>query len=247
MKIKYFILFTLLLMPIALSATIQGTVYNKDLAQESNIVISINTTPTQQTLSKTGEFILTAPPGTYELSAKKGNVTTTDILEVNQEGIYTHDIFMLPTLDDEDLVVDTTEPLENIETLTADKSTSTWSYILFGIIILALLIRVIYTRKKYGPLPLFRKKIKQEQQKTTEQIIKEIKAEPSILEKTKDLIKKHDGRMYQTDLRKELNYLSEAKVSLIITELEHIGEIEKIKKGRGNVIILKSKTPPSNP
>ena len=33
--------------------------------------------------------------------------------------------------------------------------------------------------------------------------------------------------------------LSEAKISLILTELEHKGQIEKVKKGRGNVIILK--------
>ncbi len=33
--------------------------------------------------------------------------------------------------------------------------------------------------------------------------------------------------------------LSEAKISLILTELEHKGKVEKIKKGRGNVILLK--------
>ena len=38
--------------------------------------------------------------------------------------------------------------------------------------------------------------------------------------------------------RTELN-LSEAKVSLIITELEAKQKVEKIKKGRANVIILK--------
>ena len=42
------------------------------------------------------------------------------------------------------------------------------------------------------------------------------------------------------ELRKEMLYLSEAKVSLIVTELEHKGLVEKIKKGRGNVLILKN-------
>ena len=33
--------------------------------------------------------------------------------------------------------------------------------------------------------------------------------------------------------------LSESKISLILTELEHKGKIEKVKRGRGNVILLK--------
>jgi len=41
-------------------------------------------------------------------------------------------------------------------------------------------------------------------------------------------------------LRKEMLYLSEAKISLILTELEHKGKIEKIKKGRGNVIVVRN-------
>ena len=53
-----------------------------------------------------------------------------------------------------------------------------------------------------------------------------------------DIIKKHGGRITQKELRKEMP-LSEAKVSLLISELEHKNKIEKIKKGRGNIIILK--------
>jgi len=52
-----------------------------------------------------------------------------------------------------------------------------------------------------------------------------------------DIIKKEDGRTTQKEIRKQLP-LSEAKVSLIITELEEKGVVKKIKKGRGNVIIL---------
>ncbi len=244
MKISLLISFLFLIfLPFTLAATIQGTVYNDDLTQQTNVIITINTTPSQQILAKTGEFSLAAPIGTYELIAKKGNESTIEILEVTQEGTFTHDIFMLPGLDDEDLLDSDQENIENIESLTSDQSPK-WPYYIFTLILILLLIRIIYARKKYGPLSVFRKKIKQEQQKTTEQIIKEIEAEPSILEKTKEILKKHDGRMYQTDLRKELNYLSEAKVSLIITELEHKNEVEKIKKGRGNIIILKQNISP---
>jgi uncharacterized membrane protein len=51
------------------------------------------------------------------------------------------------------------------------------------------------------------------------------------------LLAKNQGRMTQKDIRKEFP-LSEAKISLIIAQLESAGKISKIKKGRGNIIIL---------
>lgn len=51
------------------------------------------------------------------------------------------------------------------------------------------------------------------------------------------IIEKNGGRITQLDLRRLLPY-SEAKVSLIISDLESRGLLKKIKKGRGNVLIL---------
>ena len=85
----------------------------------------------------------------------------------------------------------------------------------------------------------FRKKIKEESKKTIYQHKAELAQEPDSADKALEIIKKHDGRISQKKLRKEMLYLSEAKVSLILTELEHKGLIEKVKKGRGNVILLK--------
>ncbi|MFC1769333.1 helix-turn-helix transcriptional regulator, partial [Nanoarchaeota archaeon] len=56
----------------------------------------------------------------------------------------------------------------------------------------------------------------------------------------KEKFKKEGGRTTQKDIRKNFPQ-SEAKVSLMVTDLEHKGYLEKIKKGRGNVIILKKK------
>ncbi|MBI4150948.1 hypothetical protein HY492_02370, partial [Candidatus Woesearchaeota archaeon] len=53
-----------------------------------------------------------------------------------------------------------------------------------------------------------------------------------------DIIREQGGRTTQKEIRKQTP-LSEAKVSLIIAELEHKNLIEKIKQGRGNIIILK--------
>ncbi len=52
-------------------------------------------------------------------------------------------------------------------------------------------------------------------------------------------IEKEGGRTTQKELRKHFPY-SEAKISLMLAELEHKNTLEKIKKGRGNIIILKA-------
>jgi len=51
------------------------------------------------------------------------------------------------------------------------------------------------------------------------------------------IIRDRGGRVTQKDLRLRLN-CSEAKASLMITDLEDRGLVRKMKKGRGNVIIL---------
>ena len=61
---------------------------------------------------------------------------------------------------------------------------------------------------------------------------------PSDLQEVLSVIRDGGGRISQKELRARLKY-SEAKVSLMITDLEDRGLVKKVKKGRGNVIILK--------
>ncbi|MCK5026255.1 MAG: winged helix-turn-helix transcriptional regulator, partial [Nanoarchaeota archaeon] len=53
-----------------------------------------------------------------------------------------------------------------------------------------------------------------------------------------EVIRKNGGRTTQKEIRKQIP-LSEAKISLMIAELEDKGIVKKIKKGRGNIIILR--------
>ncbi|MCK5108656.1 MAG: winged helix-turn-helix transcriptional regulator [Methanosarcinales archaeon] len=62
---------------------------------------------------------------------------------------------------------------------------------------------------------------------------------PSDLKEVLLIIRDGGGRITQKELRARLKY-SEAKVSLMITDLEDRGVVKKVKKGRGNVIILKN-------
>lgn len=61
---------------------------------------------------------------------------------------------------------------------------------------------------------------------------------PEELSKVVGIIKGEKGRMQQRELQKALG-LSAAKTSLLITDLEERGMVKRIKRGRGNVIILK--------
>ena len=58
------------------------------------------------------------------------------------------------------------------------------------------------------------------------------------LDEVLGIIKNYGGRITQKELREKLSH-GEAKVSLIVAELEHLGKIKKFKKGRGNIIVLK--------
>ena len=60
---------------------------------------------------------------------------------------------------------------------------------------------------------------------------------PPDLQEVISIIRGEGGRITQKELRARLRY-SEAKVSLMITDLEDRRIVKKVKKGRGNVIIL---------
>ena len=60
------------------------------------------------------------------------------------------------------------------------------------------------------------------------------------LENLIEFIKKQEGRTTQKDIRNNFPH-SEAKISLMIAELEDKEIVKKLKKGRGNIIILKDK------
>jgi len=237
-KLPLFLLL-LCILPLVSAATLKGSIYDEKLDPAQDVLVEINTVPQQKFLAKTGSYSFDLPVGKYTLTAKDSRYLITEQIEITSaQGEYVLDLFLLPDFAEEDELWQETQqelPLE-----TEEKTTPLWAKIVAGIIFAALLARIIYTRKKYGSLWLFRKRIKAESKKTLEQHKEELAQEPGYVDQALEIIKKHDGRINQKELRKEMMYLSEAKVSLIVTELEHKGKVEKIKKGRGNVLILKS-------
>jgi len=53
------------------------------------------------------------------------------------------------------------------------------------------------------------------------------------------LLEKHKAGLTQKEILYEMVQVEESKVSLVLAELEYMGKIKKIKKGRKNIIILK--------
>lgn len=223
------ILIVLLILPLTQAATLKGSIYDSNLNLEKDVLIEISTIPEQKYLSKDGTYTFQLPVGEYELSARKGLKDIVEKVKIEQEGEFVLDLFLLPDANEEEYLWQDTE--EDLFPEDESQKYETWRYLAAGIIILLLAIRFFKIRKKYGSIKEFRKKVQES---------KEIKEnDQEQLEEVLNIIKKHEGRIKQKILRKELLHWSEAKISLIVTELEHKGRIEKIKKGRGNVLILK--------
>lgn len=235
-KIVVLLLFLLSLSFVS-AATLRGTIYNENLQPEKNVIVSLNTQPLQKVLAIQGTYSFEVPPGNYILTASKGNNTITEQVEVVADGEFVYDLFLFPGFDEEEQILEETTQDYALEE--AFSITPWWIYVLLILIFTFLGWRIVNMRRKYGSLKRFRARLRQDQQKTPEQHQQDLAQNPGYLEEALQIIRTQDGRISQKDLRKEMLHLSEAKVSLIVTELEHKGKIEKIKKGRGNVLILK--------
>jgi uncharacterized membrane protein len=231
MRILWFIL-VILCLSLVSAATLEGSVYGTSLDLEQDVLLEVGG---QKFLSKDGSFSFELDPSSYTLTARKGFDEVSESIVV-KEGSQVYDVFLLNGLtDEEELWQDTELFTEEDEPVKSDA----WRYLIAAAIIAYALIKFIRLRMKHGSVHKFRRRVKEESKKSLEQHKKELRNEPGFMDKALEIIKKHDGRISQKQLRKEMLYLSEAKVSLIVTELEHKGLVEKVKKGRGNVLLLK--------
>jgi len=217
------IIFALMLFtPVVYSATIYGTIYDFSLDKAKDIRVEIDTEPRQFYISKNGSYAFNVPNGDYKIEAKQyfGDLLRSSVSEdiaVKDDGTYVLDLILFPNVEEDELEedIDIIEPFPERELK------------LIPLLILALFLAIaffVYTK--------IRKRSVKEKTEEKEDI---------DLNRIIKIIKEEGGRTTQKHIRKQIP-LSEAKISLMIDELEHKEVIEKIKKGRGNIIILKSKT-----
>ncbi|MFH2021613.1 MAG: hypothetical protein ABIJ34_09480 [archaeon] len=208
------LLFFIIFIPHAQAAIISGSVYDVSLSKINNVILEINTSPHQRFVAVNGSYLFEIPDGTYDIDFYYINegekIVSREQITVVGEGNYHIDLFPYPVLD--------TELSDSLEYDIDAPEIQDNSFIIP--VLLTLFIVTVGTFF----LIFFRKK-------------NILIAIDDDIAKVLSLLKSSGGRMTQKELRNHLPY-SEAKVSLIVADLESIGRIRKIKKGRANILIL---------
>jgi uncharacterized membrane protein len=203
----------------AQAAVVQGSVYDLELNTLSQAVVEIDTTPRQVMVSRNGTYRFTVPQGVYIITARHSRLglAAHENITIKAEGEYVLDLILFPDLEAE-------EELLN-ETLEVEEYEEPVSFPVRALIVSIIIAALIFLAWKY-----FKKRAPEEKQEKTP-------AAKADLEDILAFVRKEGGRTTQKDLRKAIPY-SEAKISLMIAELESQGKLKKIKKGRGNIIII---------
>ncbi|MBW3004494.1 hypothetical protein KY310_01555, partial [Candidatus Woesearchaeota archaeon] len=225
MKLRALILpiFLILASSMVFAANIEGTIYDIELNTVKDAVVEIDTTPKQSFVSKNGTYSFDIPIGEYTITAKHEQGMVQESVIIKDDGKYNIDLILFPDFSEEVDILDESD-LDIGTSYTEEINYSLYYFIGF-LAALIILIAVVFNYKKK-----LETKLKQEIKE-----IKHIKKEDDLEADLKELvafIKKEGGRTTQKDLRKNFPQ-SEAKISLMVSELEHKGKIKKIKKGRG--------------
>ena len=219
------ILLFFLLIPIVSGATIKGDIYDIALEKVNDVIVKIDSQPIQQIIAKNGSYLFQVPVGEYNIVAKyyEHNELVADANEtvnVENDGEFVLDIILFPNLDEDESLYDEDIDLTGL----IDEEKKFPYYILLFPLAIIIIIILIVLGYKY----IF----KHMSEKLSEHVDKD-----DYYTQIFSLIKKNK-RMTQKEIRKEVP-MSEAKISLVISQLESEGKVKKIKKGRGNIIVLK--------
>lgn len=248
------------------AATIHGTVYSwETLEPLPKTEIIINTTPEQHMISEDGKYQINLSKGTYSLEGvyyRDGSVEmyAQKNITIEQEGDYKIDLVLFPPLSDispeapEDLnfsVDDENETEEVSESDGGGGGDGDGLNLLIPFVIVFCLVAaasafIIVKKKRFGPEENGLSKSEPEGEPEIAKAPSELSEKsvgpediPEDLQEALSIIKKEGGRITQKNLRKKMGY-SEAKMSLVIADLERRNIVEKVKKGRGNIIFLKN-------
>lgn len=224
---KVFVFFLCILsifvLPYNFAANIHGSIYDLSFLKASNSIVEINTVPNQRFLAINGSYSFDVPDGNYTLSAylkENGEVMAAfENISIENEGNYVLDLFLYPSIDETD------ELYLNMDFEIDEPEFEKKNYIGLPIILAILGLVVVFSF-----IFLKKREIVESKAKTNETLSSDLDSIVKVLEK-------NNGRMTQKEIRKSFP-LSEAKISLMIAELEHLGKVRKIKQGRGNIIRL---------
>lgn len=216
-----------ILVPIVSAATIHGSVYDIFLDELDKAVITIDSEPQQTAVSKGGEYSFEISPGEYIINAiyygSDADYESEDKVSIKKEGNFKIDLILTPQLDSEILGENTNEFEELNSDFTLEKDKGINVGMIITLIAIILIILYFYLAKGHFIKDVDESELKSENEEELEKVLK--------------FIKSLGGRATQKDIRKKFPS-SEAKISLMISELESKNFVKKIKKGRGNIIII---------
>lgn len=258
MRVMVLVVLLLLLVPATFGATIHGDVYDFSLEHVENARVTVNTTPHQLLIAKDGMYSVDIPNGFYQLKAElveDGVVVASEIRNVTVRGTgsYVIDFILLPDFGTVDAIAigpDVSFP---------ESDDVGYNFIVLIVLLLIGIVLFFIHRRisRKGALDSSSKNKDNNSNEETDSKNsaannekdeeldngksndeKKTKNPENDLDLIVSIIRKEGGRTTQKEIRKHIP-LSEAKISLMIAELEHKGIVTKIKKGRGNIIILK--------
>lgn len=219
-KVVLIIIFSIFFINFVNGAIIKGNIYGPNLEILKDNIIDLQSNSKQTYVSKDGEYQFNVEPGKYIINAKhyEQGILLYSALEnitIDNENEFILDLILIPS--NKELFSENYPELDNLNFEEKSKPFLTNFWFILGFIILILISIYLLKNKK--------------------KISKDEEIRDDLIEVIK-IIRENNGRINQKELRKKMS-LSEAKISLMITDLESRKIIRKIKKGRGNILILK--------
>ncbi len=244
----------LLLASAAQAATITGTVYDFGLSPVPQALVIAEGPVKQQVIADDAAYGLDVPAGSYLIRAQqweRGRVIALaeENITVPAAGTYRLDLIVFPLFEEEELM-ETEIPVDDMLTEAAERPI--FPYVVLAALAIAgagITAAIILRKgKKHAPeaeeaAPEARTGTKaggKPDGTETEGKTAGSATLPADLQQVVDFIAAEGGRTTQKELRKQFP-LSEAKISLMLADLEQRGVIRKIKKGRGNVVVMEGK------
>jgi uncharacterized membrane protein len=209
----------LLVLPMVQGAVINGGVYDISLEPVPDSILLVNTTPEQILVLEDGTYSLELKEGNYRLEARLYEdiyLTMRDVQEIKVVNgrDYNIDMILLPVFDINQTIYGDDIDLGEIPDFRLREGVD-YSFVIIVLIIMAVVLLLFLRKPKKKKLDII----------------------PNDLDEILRLIKEEGGRINQKELRNRLPY-SEAKVSLMVSDLEERGKVKRFKKGRGNIIRL---------
>ena len=257
----------ILIIGIVGAATISGTAYEWYTFEPlKNILVEINSTPKQVIVAQTGEYSFEVSPGDYNIVAQyfEGNELKYEAREhftVRADGNFTLDLVLFPALDEGDYILEDfnslTLPPEQSANPPSNQAMGLGQVILVVLVVVAILATIVFgvrllVRKTTGleterlsvheklgrENEIMQKAINENQMQNASAVLLPQNLSADLREAI-DVIKNYGGRITQKELREKLPQHGEAKVSLMVDELEDMGIVKKFRKGRGNILVLR--------